>query len=98
MSDVANRGVGGGAPTSPSGVPRAVIPPFPSFELTSPAERPASREDFVIAEIERRLVGRAVRVREEIADPDWYRPPELQEPEWTGGFRGHVARLVPRQN
>jgi hypothetical protein len=72
---------------------------LPAFELTSPPERPPSREDFLIAEIERRFGGRAVRLApmgETIADPDLYRPAELQEPEWTGGFRGAVAKLLWR--
>jgi len=78
MSDVANRDVGGGAPTGISGIPPGVIPPF---ELTSPPELPPSRE---------------VRVprRDEVVDPEPYIPAELQEPEWTGGFRGRVARLL----
>src|SRR5712692_191624 len=96
MSDVANRGVGGEAPTSPSGVPRAVIPPLPPFELTSPPELRPPREDFLIAEIERRFGGRAVPVgrREQIADLDLYRPPELQEPGCWTGFRGRVGKLL----
>lgn len=96
MNDVANRGVGGGALTGRSGIPRAVIPSLPPFELTSSPELPPSREDFLITEIERRFGGRAVRVpwRDEVADPDLYVPPELKEPDWTGGFRGRVAKLL----
>jgi|SRR5712692_8072788 len=83
----------------PVGIPRAVIPPLPPFELTSPFECPPSREEFLIAQIERRFGGRAVRLdpkRETIADPELYRPAELQEPEWTGGFRGQVGKLLWR--
>lgn len=78
------------------GVPRAVIPLLPEFELTSPPECPPSREDFLIAEIERRFGGRAVwlKPQEQVADPESYKPAELQEPEWTGGFRGQVAKLL----
>ena len=78
------------------GIPRAVIPSLPPFELTHPPERLPSREDFLIAEIERRFGGRAVRIdrREEIADPQLYKSRELQEPEWTGGFRGCVGKLL----
>jgi hypothetical protein len=72
-----------------SGIPRAVIPPF---ELTPPPGLPPSREDFLIAEIERRFGGRAVRIEPEIAEPELYR--ELHEPEWAGGFRGNVAKLL----
>lgn len=74
-------------------VPRAVIPPF---ELTLPPGLPPSRGDFLIAEMERRFGGRAVRVEpgEQVAEPEWYKAPELQEPEWTGGFRGHVGKLL----
>jgi hypothetical protein len=85
-----------------SPVPRAVIPPLPVFELTPPAERPPSREDFLIAELERRFGGRAIwsgpskekpgfepkPERERVADPP------LEEPEWTGGFRGCVGKLL----
>lgn len=84
-----------------SAIPHAVIPALPPFELTSPPERPPSREDFFIAEIERRFGGRAVLVEPEIAEPEFYQSPlsaftlgELQEPEWTGGFRGSVAKLL----
>jgi hypothetical protein len=69
-----------------NGIPREVVPPF---ELTSPPELPPSREDFLIAEVERRFGGRAVRVQPEIAEPE-------QEPEWTGGFRGGVGKLLWR--
>src|SRR5258708_4471674 len=82
-----------------SGIPRAIIPSFPPFELTSPPERPPSREDFLIAEFERRFGGRAVRLSqkpERVADPELFRPAELQEPEWTGGFRGEVGKLLWR--
>lgn len=77
-----------------STVPRAVIPALPPFELTSPPERLPSREDFLIAEMERLFGGRAVRVEPEVADPELYGPSELQEPQWTGGFRGRVAKLL----
>ena len=93
-------GVGGEAPTSPSVVPRAVIPPF---ELVPPPERPPSRGDFLMVELERRFGVRVVRLdpkkerivgpkpeRETIADPPFV------EPEWSGGFRGEVAKLLWR--
>ena len=90
---------------TPGGIPRATIPVLPPFELISPPEgalAPAlsrAREDFLIAEIERRFGGKAVRLnqkRETVADPELFMPAPLQEPEWTGGFRGHVARLLWR--
>jgi hypothetical protein len=88
----------GTATIGSNGLPRAVIPSFPPFELTSPPERPPSREDFLIAEMERRFGGRAVRVEpgERVAEPELYQAPELTEPEWIGGFRGGVGKLLWR--
>ena len=84
---------------TPGGIPRAIIPLLPPFELTSPPERAPSREDFLIAEIERRFGGRTVRLnqkQETVADPELFMPAPLQEPEWTGGFRGEVGKLLWR--
>jgi hypothetical protein len=86
-------------PVAERGVPHAIIPALPPFELTFPPGRAPSREDFLIAEMERRFRGRAVRLDlkgERVADLELYRPSELQEPEWTGGFRGEVGKLLWR--
>ena len=80
-------------PVAERGVPSAVIPPF---ELTPPPGRVPSREDFLIAGIERRFGGHAVWVEPETVEPELYQAPELQEPEWTGGFRGEVSKLLWR--
>ena len=79
-----------------SAIPHAVIPTLPPFELTPPPGSPPSREDFLIAELERRFGGRAVRVEPEIAEPEFYQPSELQEPEWAGGLRGEVGKMLWR--
>jgi hypothetical protein len=54
--------------------------------------------DFVIAEMLRRLGGHVVRRGPPKAtfaeDPELFLPPELQEPEWPGSFRGEVAKLL----
>jgi hypothetical protein len=67
-------------------IPRAVIPTPAPFELTPAPERPPSREGLFNPD----------RKGEEIADPELYQPRELQEPEWLGGFRGEVAKLLWR--
>lgn len=77
-------------------VPLAGMEPF---SLTPLPFCPPSREDFLIAEMERRFGGKAVPfepeiVEPEVVEPELYRPPQLQEPEWTGGFRGNVAKLL----
>ena len=68
------------------------------WKLTPPPEGPPSREDWLIAQMERRFGGRAVRVKpreEEIVEPEVYEPPKLEEPEWERlGFRGQVAKLL----
>ena len=85
-------GVGGEAPTSPSGVPRAVIPPLPSFELTPPSKRPPSREDFRVAKIERRLSDRTVHQkalweREQERQQEWAREANWErEAKWLAGL------------
>lgn len=77
-------------------VPLAGMEPFSLTPL--PCCLP-SREDFLIAEMERRFGGKAVSVEAavvepEVVEPELYEPSELQEPEWTGGFRGNVAKLL----
>jgi len=70
---------------------------MPAFELTPPPGRVPSREDFILAEMVRRFGGVIARddsKRETILDPELYKPAELQEPEWTGGFRGQVSKLL----
>ena len=68
------------------GVPRAIIP-ADSFALTSPPfPAPASRADFLIAELERRFGGRAVRL-----DTKQHLSSELPEPKWFG-FDGRSKR------
>jgi hypothetical protein len=62
-------------------VPRAVIPP--PFLLTPPPDCYPSRASHV-------------GPVEHVADPELFRPAVLQEPEWTGGFRGEVAKLLWR--
>jgi len=77
------------------GPSRAVIP---AFKLEPPIEHAPTREDFLIAEMERRFGGRAVVVRPEsvksqveIAAPQDYGA----EPDWEKfGFRGRVAKLL----
>jgi len=78
---------------------RGILPraEFSPFELTpSPVSGP-SREDFIVAEMERQFGGRAVwkSKREEIGiDPETYAPNEV-EPEWERfGFRGEVGKLL----
>lgn len=71
--------------------------PAPSFVLTSPPVQAPSRDDFVIAEMERRFGGHVVRKskHEEIGiDPEMYAPSEA-EPEWEHlGCRGQVGKLL----
>jgi hypothetical protein len=58
----------------------------------SPPENSSpSRRDFVIGEIKSRI-----EVVEEIADPESYKAAKLLEPEWSGGFRAAVAKLLWR--
>jgi hypothetical protein len=74
---------------------------MPPFELTPPPGCVPSREDFILAEMIRRFGGEIIRPdpkSETIADPELFRPAELQEPAWTGGFRGHVAKLLWHQH
>lgn len=77
-------------------VPLAGMEPFSLTPL--PCSLP-SREDFLIAELERRFGGRfeSEVVEPEIVDPEMYKAPELVEPQWTGGFRGEVAKLLWRK-
>lgn len=69
------------------------------FKLEPPIERAPSRDDFLIAEFERRFGGRVVWVKkarsdEICVDPDTYAPREA-EPEWERlGFRGQVGKLL----
>ena len=80
-----------------SGVSSTAAACSPPFELVSPPGSPPSRADFLIAEMQRRFGGCVVRhdlPDETIADPEQYDPFHLQEPEWTGGFRGQVAKLL----
>src|SRR5690348_4246556 len=84
---------------TPEGIPRAIIPAMPAFVLTPPPRRAPSREDFILAELRRRFGGEITRLdpkKETIADPELLRSAELQEPEWTGGFRGQVSKLLWR--
>jgi hypothetical protein len=80
-----------------SAIPHAVIPALPPFELTPPPGLSLSCEDLLIAEMERRFGGRAVWVKPglpPLPGPELLQESELQEPEWTGGFRGRVAKLL----
>jgi hypothetical protein len=69
-----------------------------AFELTSPTSPAPLRHDPLVAELIWRFGGRVVRrdpPKLTIAeDPELFLPSELQEPEWTGGFRGQVAKLL----
>jgi len=66
---------------------------IPDLVLTSQPEVPPTREDFLIAELERRFGGRVGRELPlvEIANPDEYGG----EPDWARfGFRGQVGKLL----
>jgi hypothetical protein len=78
------------------GVSRAVIPSLDPFALTSPpSPAPLSRDDYLIAEFERRFGGRAVRVQTERSkaeipeDSGQGMPREVPEPTCSG-FRGRL--------
>ncbi|MBZ5660325.1 MAG: hypothetical protein LAO08_07935 [Acidobacteriia bacterium] len=70
---------------------RAVIP---DLVLTEPSEPPPSREDFLIAEVQRKFNARRVKddlPSVEVAEPEMYG----DEPEWERyGFRGQVGKLL----
>lgn len=99
-------GAGGLQVPRVANIPRAVIPSLEPFKLTHPVERPPSREDFLIAELERRFVGRAVKyTREDFLREEEHRKERRQElekswdlesnPAWERfGFRGAVAKLL----
>src|ERR1700675_2338171 len=87
-------------------VPRAVIPSLEPFKLKSPLERAPSRGDFLLAEMERRFGGRAVRYsRDEfllVEKERKERRAQLEKswnleanPAWERfGFRGQAAKLL----
>ena len=66
----------------------------PDFALTPPPERPPSREDFLIAEIQRRFNARRVDSKpSSVIGPPSYESDG--EPEWERlGFRGRVGKLL----
>src|SRR6266852_414007 len=95
MSDVANGGVGGETPTGRSGIQ--------PLEHSSSSERPSSRQDFLIVEMERRFGGRVVWREpdkselkvEHVAWQEFAGDPLEVEPEWERfGFRGQVAKIL----
>ena len=87
-------GVGGEAPTSPSGVPRAVIQSLPPFELTPDPQRgPSSRQKAPWVQEQEREQGWAREANWE-REAKWLADLGI-EPEWGRyGFRGQVGKLL----